>query len=101
MTRSQSIDLILILLPIILELIKRCRDDSPTEVADRIRNPGPFATMRLARAIKRERRLTPSEWRAERGEIFAEVRNAAAQLTDEEVCELIQQTEAEYDENDS
>ena len=79
------------LLPVIMEVMNQCNTDDDAEMMQRIKNPGPFATMRIAREVAKERGIYGIEWRRQRSSIIAEVQKSAASLSDSEALELIQQ----------
>jgi hypothetical protein len=83
--------IILQLLPVIMEVINGCNTDDDAVLVQRLKNPGPFAVLRLARAVGEERGIYGREWRQQRSSIIAEVRQAASSLTDDEARELIYQ----------
>ena len=83
--------IIISLLPVIMEVINQCNSDDDSVLIQRIKNPGPFATMRLAREVAKERGIYGREWRRQRFAIIEEVRQSAASLSDSEAKELIQQ----------
>ena len=83
--------IIISLLPVIMEVINQCNSDDDSVLIQRIKNPGPFATMRLAREVAKERGIYGREWRRQRFTIMEEVRKTAASLSDSEAKELIQQ----------
>ena len=83
--------IIIQLLPVIMELINQCNSDDDSVLVQRIKNPGPFAIMRLAREVAKERGIYGREWRRQRFTIMDEVRKTAASLSDSEAKELIQQ----------
>ena len=83
--------IIIQLLPVIMEVINQCNSDDDTVLIQRIKNPGPFATMRLAREVAKERGIYGREWRRQRFNIIEEVRQSAASLSDSEALELVRQ----------
>ena len=82
---------ILAIMPIVLELIRNCRDDSPSQkrLVKRIRIPGAFAQLRIARAVAREESLSDRRFRRERSWRMREVRDNARELTDLDCRQLI------------
>lgn len=79
------------LLPVIMELINKCNTDDDVELARRIKNPGPFATVILARELAETRGIRGREWRQQRRQLINEVRDTASNMTDDEAMELVRQ----------
>lgn len=67
------------------------RTDDDVELARRIKNPGPFATVILARELAETRGIRGREWRQQRRQLINEVRDAASNMTDDEAMELVRQ----------
>lgn len=77
-----------ILIPIIIDLIAGCFDDE-TNQRERIRNPRGLVLMRLGAAVRKENGWDRAAWRQNRSNVYRAIRMEAAQLSDEEIDELI------------
>ena len=75
----------------LLKAIELCKENNETDeqIAERLRNPRGLALYRLGWKVRDEWNMSRREWRQVSKDVLQQIRDEAAQLSDEDIANLI------------
>lgn len=85
------------ILQVVLALLSNCHDDDVKTISQRIRQPDGLLRWRLESRVRRSLGIRPAEWRkSERDAIMPSVYSRAAEATDDEIIDLIDESRDQW-----